>query len=137
MANGVTYLNPKSAPKPGMYSHVAIADGGRVAYIAGQTATDMNGNPVSPDDFAGQIPVVFGHLGAIFKDLGADYSDVLQYTSYLVGTDKREAWQKGRAQLFKTIYPSGVYPPNTLLIVSGLAKAEYLLEISAIIRLRD
>ena len=27
----VTYLNPKSAPKPGMYSHVAIAEGGRIA----------------------------------------------------------------------------------------------------------
>jgi enamine deaminase RidA (YjgF/YER057c/UK114 family) len=97
----------------------------------------MSGNPVSGDDFAGQIPVVFGHLGRIFEALGSDWSDVLQFTTYLVGTDKREAWQKGRMELFKTLYPDGVYPPNTLLIVSGLAKPEYLLEISAIIRLRD
>lgn len=137
MSKGVTLLNPKSAPKPGMYSHVAIAEpGGRIAYIAGQTSTDMSGNPVSPTDFAGQIPVVFGHLGKIFQELGCDYSDVLQYTTYLVGTDKREAWQKGRAELFKTLYPDGKYPPNTLLIVNGLARPEYLLEISAIIRLR-
>lgn len=130
----VTYLNPKSAPKPGMYSHVAIAEGGRIAYVAGQTSTDMNGNPVSGSDLAGQIPIVFGHLGNIFKELGCGYSDVLQYTTYLVGTDKREAWQKGRMELFKTLYPDGKYPPNTLLIVSGLAKSEYLLEISAIVR---
>jgi enamine deaminase RidA (YjgF/YER057c/UK114 family) len=131
----VTYLNPKSAPKPGMYSHVAIAEGGRIAYVAGQTSVDMNGSPVSGTDFAGQIPVVFGHLGNIFKELGCGYSDVLQYTTYLVGTDKREAWQKGRMELFKTIYPDGKFPPNTLLIVSGLAKPEYLLEISAIVRI--
>lgn len=138
MPKRVTLLNPKSAPKPGMYSHVAIAEtGGRIAYVAGQTSVDMAGNPVSPTDFGGQIPVVFGHLGRIFEELGCDYSDVLQYTSYLVGTDKREAWQKGRSELFKTIYPGGKYPPNTLLIVSGLAKPEYLLEISAIVRLRD
>ena len=137
MSKGVTYLNPKNAPKPGMYSHVAIAEHGRIAYVAGQTSTDMNGNPVAGSDFAAQIPIVFGHLGRIFEDLGCDYSDVLQYTTYLVGADKREAWQKGRAELFKKIYPDGRYAPNTLLIIEGLAKPEYLLEISAIVRLRD
>ena len=137
MSKGVTFLNPKSASKPGMYSHVAIAEGGRIAFVAGQTSTDMAGNPVSGADFTGQIPVVFGHLMNIFKELGCDQTDVLQYTTYLVGTDKREAWQKGRMELFKTLYPDGKYPPNTLLIVSGLAKPEYLLEISAIVRLRD
>ena len=134
MGKHVTYINPKSASKPGMYSHVAIADGGRIAYIAGQTSVDMAGNPVSPTDFAGQIPVVYDHIGRILKELGADFSDVLQYTTYLVGTDKREAWQKGRAELYKKLYPDGKYPPNTLLIISGLARSEYLLEISAIAR---
>ena len=59
---------------------------------------------------------------------------MLQYTTYLVGADKRAAWQQGRAQLFKTIYPDGKYPPNTLLIIEGLARPEYLLEISVIAR---
>jgi enamine deaminase RidA (YjgF/YER057c/UK114 family) len=136
MSNGVTYINPASAPKPGTFSHVAIAEPGRIAYVAGQTSVDMSGTPVSPGDFAGQIPVVYGHLGRIFKEIGADFSDVLQYTTYLVGTDKREAWQKGRLEMYKTIYPNGKYPPNTLLIVNGLAKPEYLLEISAIVRLK-
>ena len=135
MGKNVTYINPKTASKPGMYSHVAIAEGGRIAYIAGQTSVDMAGNPVSPTDFAGQIPVVYDHIGRILKELGADYSDVLQYTTYLVGTDKREAWQKGRMELYKKLYPDGKYPPNTLLIISGLARPEYLLEISAIARI--
>ena len=135
MGKGVTFVNPPSAPTPGMYSHVAIAEAGRIAYIAGQTSVDHAGKPVSPADFAGQIPVVFDHIGRILKDLGADYSDVVQYTTYLVGVDKREAWQKGRAELFGRIYPDKKYPPNTLLIVQGLARPEYLLEISAIVRL--
>ena len=135
MGKGVTYSNPPSAPQPGLYSHVAIAEPGRIAYIAGQTSVTMAGKPVSANDFAGQIPVVFDHIGRILKDLGADYSDVLQFTTYLVGLDNREAWQKGRAALFATIYPDKKYPPNTLLIVNGLARPEYLLEISAIVRL--
>ena len=136
MGKGVVLVNPPSAPQPGMYSHVAIAEaGGRIAYIAGQTSVDMAGKPVSPTEFAGQIPVVLDHIGRILKDLGADYSDVLQYTTYLVGVDKREAWQKGRSELFSKIYPDKKYPPNTLLIVQGLARPEYLLEISAIARI--
>lgn len=135
MGKGVTYVNPKAAPPPGMFSHVAIADGGRVAYIAGQTSVDMAGKPVSADDFAGQIPIVFGHISHILTELGAAPSDVLQYTTYLVGTEHRAAWQTGRAALFATLYPDKRYPPNTLLIVNGLAKPEYLLEISAIVRL--
>lgn len=138
MGKGVTYLNPKSAPKPGTYSHVAISEqGGRVAYVAGQVAVDQSGNAVAVGDFNGQIKAVYDNLGRIFKELGCEWTDVLQYTTYLVGTDKRDPWQAGRLELYKTLYPEGKYPPNTLLIITGLAKPEWLLEISAIVRLKD
>ena len=135
MASGVTYLNPPGAPPAGMYSHVAIAEPGRLAFIAGQLALDAKGNVLAPDDFAAQVPAVFDHLGRILKDLGADFSSVVQYTTYLVGADKREAWNKGRAEIFARIYPDKRYPPNTLLIISALARPGALLEISAIARL--
>ncbi len=137
MSAGVTYHNPSAAPKPGMYSHVAVAAPGRTAYIAGQTSVGMDGEPLSAGDMAGQIPVVFDNIGRILKDLGCDYGDVLQYTTYLVGSAQREAWQKGRAELYQRIYPDGKFPPNTLLIIEGLARPEFVLEISAIVRLRD
>ena len=131
----VTYLNPPSAPPAGMYSHVAIAEPGRFAFIAGQLALDAKGNVQAPDDFVAQVPVVFDQLGRILKDLGADFSSVVQYTTYLVGADKREAWNNGRAEIFSRIYPDKRYPPNTLLIISALARPGALLEISAIARL--
>ncbi|MGE0628405.1 MAG: RidA family protein [Hyphomicrobiaceae bacterium] len=139
MGKGVTYLNPKSAPPPGMYSHVAIAEPGRIAYIAGQTSVDMNGKPVGAGDMAAQIKTVFGNMERILKELGCDFSDVLQYTTYIVGGERREAWQKSRKDLFQTLYPGGpgTYPPNTLLVIDGLANPDYVLEISAIVRLRD
>ncbi len=137
MGKGVTFLNPKSAPPSGMYSHVAISEQGRVAYIAGQTSVDMNGNVVGAGDIAAQIPIVYGNIERVLKDLGCDFSDVLQFTTYVVGTGRREAWQTGRKAHYGKIFPGGpgTYPPNTLLFIEGLAHPDYVLEISAIARL--
>lgn len=137
MAKSVTYLNPPTAPPPGMYSHVALAEPGRFAFIAGQVPVDAQGKVISPGDFAGQVPAVFDNIGRILQELGADFSSVVQFTTYLVGADKREAWNKGRIEVFARIYPDKQYPPNTLLIISALARPEFLLEISAIARLPD
>ena len=136
MKRPVTYLNPPSAPRViGMYSHVAIAEAGRLAFIAGQVAVDADGNLIGPDDLGAQVPVVFANLGKILHDLGATFADVVEFTTYLVGPDCRAAWFEARAKVYPEIYPSGAYPPNTLLIISGLNKPEMRVEISAIVRL--
>jgi hypothetical protein len=38
---------------------------------------------------------------------------------------------KARAEVFPGYFPDGVYPPNTLLIISSLVKPELLVEIEA------
>jgi hypothetical protein len=38
---------------------------------------------------------------------------------------------KGRSEVFPGYFPDGVYPPNTLLIISSLVKPELLVEIEA------
>jgi enamine deaminase RidA (YjgF/YER057c/UK114 family) len=37
-----------------------------------------------------------------------------------------------RTELFPTLYPDGDYPPNTLLVISGLVCEEFLVEIKAV-----
>ncbi len=37
-----------------------------------------------------------------------------------------------RKEIFAKLYPSGAYPPNTLLVISRLVKPELLIEIEAI-----
>jgi enamine deaminase RidA (YjgF/YER057c/UK114 family) len=138
MKRPITLLNPPSvAPIAGLASHVAIAEAGRLAFIAGQVSTAPDGSIIAPGDFAGQVPAVFDNLGRILGDLGAGFTDVVEFTTYLVGEDKRAAWFEGRSRVFERLFPGKVYPPNTLLIISGLARAEYLLEVSAIVRLPD
>ncbi len=73
MPKTVTYLNPPGAPAPlGLYHNVAIAEPGRLAFIAGQVAVDAQGEIVGPHDVGAQTPVVLENIGLILKDLGVD-----------------------------------------------------------------
>jgi enamine deaminase RidA (YjgF/YER057c/UK114 family) len=132
----VTYLNPPSSTPPaGMYSHVARMVPGELAFIAGQVAVDRAGATVGVGDVAAQVEQVFANLGDILKDLGADFEQVVQLTTYLTSADSLPPFMSARAALFPKLYPGGTYPPNTLLIVNRLVKPEFLVEIAAIARL--
>jgi enamine deaminase RidA (YjgF/YER057c/UK114 family) len=135
LTRNVTYLNPPNATPPvGMYSHVARVAPGELAFIAGQVAVDTAGTIVGPGDVAAQVSQVFANLGAILKDLGADFESVVQLTTYLTSADSIPAFMSTRAALFPKLFPGGKYPPNTLLVVGRLVKPELLIEIEAIAR---
>ena len=134
----VRYLNPEGHPLPaGRYSHVAMAEPGRLAFIAGQVAVDADGALQAPGDVAGQMPVVFRNLGNVLEKIGASFADVLELTTYLVGEDSREPWMAARGEVYAEHYGDGPFPPNTLLIISGLVQPAMKVEISAVVRCPD
>lgn len=136
MSKAVTYLNPPGAPAPlGLYSNVAIAEPGRLAFIAGQVAVDAQGEIVGPHDIAAQTPVVLDNIGLILKDLGVTFAEVLEFNTYIVGPEAREPWLAARTEAYDRLFPEGNYPPNTLLIIGGLARPELMVEVSAVARL--
>ncbi len=136
MGKGVTYQNPPNATPPaGMYSHVARMTPGEVAFIAGQVAVDKSGTTIGVGNLAAQVEQVFANMGGILKDLGADFEQVVQFTTYLTSADSIPTWMSARSALFPKLFPGGMYPPNTLLIVSRLVKPEFLVEVEAIVRL--
>ena len=133
--SGVTYVNPPSAPPvQGMYSHVARMAPGELAFIAGQVAIDAKGNPVGVGDLAVQVHQVFANLGLILKDLGTDFEQVVQFTTFLTKADSIPVWMTARSAIFPKLFPGGKYPPNTLLVIDRLVKPEFLLEVEAIAR---
>ena len=138
MAKGVSYINPPGTTKPvSPYSHASIVEGGRMVHIAGQVSADGAGNTIGAGDPRAQIEQAFANVETVLKGLGADFTCVCAFTTYIVGAAMREPWFACRTDVYKRIYPGGAYPPNTLLIIEGLAKPEYLVEISAIARLPD
>jgi enamine deaminase RidA (YjgF/YER057c/UK114 family) len=117
-----------------MYSHVARMAPGELAFIAGQVAVDKAGASVGVGDVAAQTTQVFANIGDILKDLGSDFEQVVQLTTYLTSADSIPAFMSARSALFPKLFPGGRYPPNTLLVIDRLVKPEFLIEVAAIAR---
>jgi len=133
MISRIKISNPKGLPKPlGSYSHVARARASEFLFIAGQVAVDTSGKLIGADDFQAQARQVFKNLGAALKSAGAGYSDIVQFTTYLVDSRDIPKLRKFRERNYAKFFPEGKYPPNTLLIVDRLVSEDMLLEISAI-----
>lgn len=132
-----TILRPKSVPPPppGRYSHAAIVEARRLMVVAGQISMDRRGKVIGPGDFKRQFHQVYRNLGAILKEYGASFTDVIQFTTYLVNARDLSLFHKHRAQLYKKIYPKGDYPVNTLLVIDRLVHEDLLLEIEALVAL--
>jgi enamine deaminase RidA (YjgF/YER057c/UK114 family) len=134
--SAVEYLNPPGLPPAqGLYSQAGRAEPKTLVFVAGQLSVGDNGEVIGQGDFARQFERVFANLGGVLKGLGTDYSAVVKFTTFLVEPDDIDAFMKLRAALFPKLYPAKVYPPNTLLIVKRLVKAEFLLEVEAVVSL--
>ena len=121
------------APKPlGAYSAGMTANAGRLLYVAGQVGVDVNGELVGPGDAAAQTQQVLENIGQILAAADAGFSNVVEFTTYVVGRSSVQGFIDGRNQVFPKIFPAGDYPPNTLLVVDGLVREEFLVEIKAV-----
>lgn len=101
-------------------------------FIAGQLASDINGNVVGVGDFDAQCVRVFANIGAALKSVGADWSNVVQFTTYLVHSQDIPSFMKFRLREFPTMFQNGVYPPNTLLMIDRLVGEPFLIEVQTI-----
>lgn len=125
----VTYTVPSTLPAPlGAYSHVARS--GDLVLIAGQVGVDSDGK--AAEDFEEQVRLTYQNLALALESEGLGLSDVMKFTTYLVSTDDIPAFYAARTKLFPTLFPSGEYPPNTLLVISRLVHEELRIEIEAI-----
>jgi enamine deaminase RidA (YjgF/YER057c/UK114 family) len=124
------YLNPPGVPAPlGLYSHATRA--GDLLFIAGQLGVREDGS-LAGEDLAAQARQTYDNIGTILASQGAGFGDVLKYTTYVVSPDLLASFASAREEIFRTLYPDGGYPANTLLVIDRLVKPEFLIEIEAV-----
>jgi enamine deaminase RidA (YjgF/YER057c/UK114 family) len=120
-------------PVAGLYSHAAmVSSPGRLIAVAGQLASDGGGNVVGEGDFAAQFAQVFENLGKVLGAAGSGWSNVLKFTTYVTRPEDLAPFYEERARLYTTLYPTGAYPPNTLLVVARLVRPQFLIEVEAL-----
>jgi enamine deaminase RidA (YjgF/YER057c/UK114 family) len=125
----VELINPDDLPTPASYTHVAVASGSQLVFIAGQVADDSTGRLVGPGDLAVQARQAFSNLGRALAAAGATPDQVARITIYVV--DHRPEYlpliSAARIAVF-----GDHKPPDTLLGVKALAEPGYLIEVEAI-----
>jgi enamine deaminase RidA (YjgF/YER057c/UK114 family) len=125
-------INPPGVPQPtGLYSHAVRVSAGDLLFVSGQTAWSEDGAFVGEGDIAAQTRQVFHNLGMVLEGSGAGFDAVVEFTTYLVGDETVEPFLETRAEVFRNLFPTGVYPGSTLVNISSLGGSKALVEISA------
>lgn len=125
MAN--IYSNPDNVRPPGVNYHhsVEVPAGSRLLYVAGQTGlADDNSIPA---DIEAQSTIAFTNIKNILEASGFGPEDVVFMKSFLTRREDREGYQKIRTAMWGNIKPA-----STFLLVSGLARPEFLVEVEVI-----
>jgi enamine deaminase RidA (YjgF/YER057c/UK114 family) len=126
--DGIRFLNPEGLFKPSTFSQVAIAKGGTVVYISGQTARDDKSNVIGAGDVQKQAEQVFANLRTAVEAAGGSMSDIAKITSYVVGLKPDDRVWLG--EMVKKNFPKP--PAHTLVGISALAVPELLIEVEAV-----
>jgi enamine deaminase RidA (YjgF/YER057c/UK114 family) len=127
----IQMINPDGLGKPlGQYSYITRVKASEFLFIAGQTGVGPDG--VTPADFDVQCAQVFANLGAALASQGASFTNIVEFTTYLVHSQDIPKFMQYRTREFPRLFGGGAYPPNTLLIIDRLVREEFLVEVSAV-----
>ena len=117
------------------FSQVATvsSNGVKTIYVSGQVGV-RDGE--IPDSFAEQIDIVFSNMVVQLEAAGANMTDVIKLTGFIVDMDeeRRAAYSESRARYFPAENPP---PASTLIGVSGLVIPALQVEVEAVAVIKD
>jgi enamine deaminase RidA (YjgF/YER057c/UK114 family) len=110
------------------YSHAAIVEAGsRLLFCSGQLGIAADEHV--PPDAGEQADLCFANIAAILRGAGMGARDVVRINAYV--TDRRHlaAYMQARDRFLGSLDPP---PASTLMIVSGFARPEFLVEVEVV-----
>ena len=93
-------------------------------YVRGQTAMDLDGKIVGIGDAAAQTENAMSCAKVLLEEAGSRLEHVVKVTIYITDRAYREPVYQVVGRWLK-----GVFPVSTGIIVQGLARPEYLMEV--------
>jgi 2-iminobutanoate/2-iminopropanoate deaminase len=112
-------------PPGGIYSNCLVL--GDQIFIAGQTAGGPDGKAIGGDSMERQARAVFTKIKALLQAADGDMSDIVKMTVYVTDMALRPDFGRVRNDVFP-----GTKPCSTLVEVSALAGADYLIEVDVV-----
>jgi enamine deaminase RidA (YjgF/YER057c/UK114 family) len=114
------------ATQIGAYSDaIEVAPGARWLMTSGTPGLARDGK--LPSDITGQAELAWTHILAMLTKAGMTAQDLVKVTHYLLRAEDIPAYVKVRSKFL-----GDARPASMLMIVPGLVKPDYLLEVEAI-----
>lgn len=124
----IEYLQPDERQKSRSFSPAVITEGGRIVWLAGQTAlTDVNGNDIA-GKFEEQARTLFAMLNRTLERAGGSLANMVTMTVFITDPRMGDRFIEIRREFFK----EGRYPGSALVTVSNLARPGCVIEIQGI-----
>jgi enamine deaminase RidA (YjgF/YER057c/UK114 family) len=118
-------VNPPALhPAPG-FSHLALAESGRLVFVAGQVALDQEFNVVGGADLGAQARAAMENVKLALEAAGAGWDDVVRRTIYTTQPTEYEVITAA----IDDVTGGADHPPQTIVGVTGLAVPGLLIEI--------
>lgn len=122
------HLQGTPAQQKRAFSPGVVTEGGRIIWLAGQTATeDANGKSIA-GDFEAQTRMIFKLMDQTLKRAGGSLSDLVTMTVYI--NDPRHGDRL--VEIRKEVFADGRFPASTLLTISNFARPGMVIEITGI-----
>ena len=128
---GLERVNPPGLAKPSGFAHAVVASGGRVVFLAGQTALDPAGRIVGAN-VASQFEQALGNLLAALRAAGGGPEHLASLTIYAVdledyrahGPELGAVWRRLAGRDYPAMAAIGVarlWDPAALVEIQGHA----------------
>jgi enamine deaminase RidA (YjgF/YER057c/UK114 family) len=129
-------INPPTLASPHGFNHGILVSGGRLLFLAGQTALDSEGRIVAPGDLVAQYEQVLRNLQTVVTAAGGTMLEIAQTTIFVRDRDDYIAHLKPLGQVHRAFF-GNYYPATALLQISRFFDDEALIEITGIAVIRD
>jgi 2-iminobutanoate/2-iminopropanoate deaminase len=122
------YLEPNEQQKRRAYSPAVITEGGRIVWLAGQTAiTDADGKDIA-GNFEAQTQRVFALIDQTLRRARGTLANLVTMTVFIKEPRNGDRF----VDLRKEFFPDGRYPASALITVTNFARPGMEIEIQGV-----
>ena len=104
-----------------------VVKAGNILFLRGQVGTDFKGNLIGPGNPEAQTEQAMKNVKQLLEEAGSCLDHICKITIYLTDSTDRPTVYRAVGKWLK-----GVFPVSTGVVVAGLAKPEWLLEVDVI-----
>ena len=123
-----SYLEPSDFQKTRAFSPAVITDGGRIVWMAGQTAlADGDGRDIS-GNLEAQTRRIFALMDATLRRAGGTLADLVTMTVFI----KEARYGDRFVEIRRELFPEGKFPASALITVTNFARPGMEIEIQGV-----